>query len=137
MNDFAPLLHQHNLKVTPQRLAISDIIFSYGHVNVEFLYEQMLQRFDSISLATIYKNINLMLENAFVQEVKIPNAKSVYELTKEHHSHLVCQNCGCVSDITVETHSIINATSKLTPFAIESASVIFSGFCQECTTTKG
>lgn len=137
MNDFSLLLHQHNLKVTPQRLAISDIIYTHGHVNIEFLYEKMLARFASISLATIYKNINLMLENTFVQEVKIPNAKSVYELTKEQHSHLVCQKCGCVSDISVNTQNIINTTSKLTPFHIESASVVFSGFCKECTTTKG
>ncbi|MBN2815537.1 MAG: transcriptional repressor [Campylobacterales bacterium] len=132
MNNYTELLRQHNLKATPQRLAITDILNMHGHVSIEFLYEQMLNKFNSISLATIYKNINIMLENAFVQEVKIPHSKSVYELTKEVHSHLVCDNCGAVQDITVPIHTILEQTDNTQEFEIKSASVVFTGICKEC-----
>ncbi|NPA60635.1 MAG: transcriptional repressor, partial [Epsilonproteobacteria bacterium] len=80
MINYTNTLRQHNLKATPQRLAITEILYKQGHINIESLYELMVQKFNSISLATIYKNINLMIEGSFIQEVKIPNAKSVYEL---------------------------------------------------------
>jgi len=132
MNNYTDILRQHNLKATPQRLAITDALYNYGHVNIESLYTMMIKKFNSISQATIYKNINLMLENAFIQEVKIPHAKSVYELTKTAHSHMVCNKCGNVSDITLDLDTIIQNASKMSDFKIDKTDLVFSGLCKEC-----
>lgn len=132
MKNYTDALRAHNLKATPQRLAIINILDVNGHVSLENLYRQMLNKFHSISLATIYKNINLMLESAFIQEVKIPHAKSVYELTKSEHSHLVCENCSSVEDITIDLQEIQNFTNQTTEFEINSATIVFSGLCREC-----
>ena len=132
MNNFTDILRAHHLKATPQRLEIANTLYQRGHVNIEDLYETMLKKFNSISLATIYKNINLMIENAFIQEVKIPNAKSVYELTKEAHSHLVCDNCGHVEDLTLDLSSVSTLASHETDFQINKANLVFSGLCKNC-----
>jgi len=132
MINYTNNLREHNLKATPQRLAITDILYTKGHISVEVLYEMMLKKFNSISLATIYKNINLMIENSFIQEVKIPNAKSVYELTKEEHSHLVCQKCNEVLDIKIDLDSIVTQTSDAYHFNIKNSNLILSGLCQNC-----
>lgn len=139
MINYTNLLREHNLKATPQRLAITDILYLNGHVSVELLYEKMLHQFNSISLATIYKNINLMLENSFVQEVKIPNAKSVYELTKETHSHLVCEECASIEDLSIDLKNILTKNKNIaSDFKINSVSVIFNGLCKKCIlTSKG
>lgn len=73
-----------------------------------------------------------MLENSFIQEVKIPNAKSVYELTKASHSHLVCNKCGEVEDITIDLDSIIKSVPKTSDFKIDSTNLILSGTCHKC-----
>jgi len=132
MNNFTDTLRAHHLKATPQRLEIANTLYERGHVNIEELYETMLKKFNSISLATIYKNINLMIENAFIQEVKIPNAKSVYELTKEAHSHLVCENCGYVEDLMLDLSDISTLASQETDFKIDKADLVFSGLCKNC-----
>jgi len=132
MINYTNILRAHNLKATPQRIAITDILYHHGHVNIEFLYENMLEKFNSISLATIYKNINLMLESSFVQEVKIPHMKSVFELTKEAHSHLVCDKCSSVEDIFLSLDDVLKTTNKTTEFEIHSASMIFTGICSKC-----
>ena len=132
MINYTNNLREHNLKATPQRLAITDILYTKGHISVEVLYEMMLKKFNSISLATIYKNINLMIENSFIQEVKIPDAKSVYELTKEEHSHLVCQKCNEVLDIKIDLDSIVTQTSDAYHFNIKNSNLILSGLCQNC-----
>ena len=132
MNNFTDSLRAHHLKATPQRLAIANTLYKRGHVNIEDLYENMLQKFNSISLATIYKNINIMIENAFIQEVKIPNQKSVYELTKAAHSHLVCEKCGMVEDITLDLSSVSDLAAHTTHFQIQKADLVFSGLCKNC-----
>lgn len=132
MNNFTEELRRHNLKATPQRLAISDALHDYGHINIDRLYEMMLGKFASISLATIYKNINLMIENSYIQEVKIPQNKTVYELTKNSHSHLVCTECRKVEDIEVDVETIINKLSLNNSFAIAKADLVISGICKNC-----
>lgn len=132
MNNYIDMLREHNLKVTPQRLAIVDTLQVNGHITIEYLYELMIKKFSSISLATIYKNINLMLENSFIQEVKIPHAKSVYELTKENHSHLVCEECAEVTDISLDLNPIIENAIKKSNFKIDRSELVLSGICKSC-----
>ena len=132
MNNYTEILRQHNLKATPQRLAIANVLYVKGHISIEDLYEVMLKKFNSISLATIYKNINLMIENTFIQEVKIPHAKSVYELTKETHSHMACEKCGEIEDVKINLNEIISETSKNSTFKINSSDLVLSGLCNKC-----
>ncbi|MDY0232922.1 MAG: Fur family transcriptional regulator [Sulfurovaceae bacterium] len=132
MNNFTDELRRHNLKATPQRLAISSALHKYGHVNIDTLYEMMLGEFASISLATIYKNINLMLENSYIQEVKIPQGKTVYELTKSSHSHIVCEDCRSVEDIAIDVNSIVSKLNLSDSFVISKADLVISGVCKNC-----
>ncbi|MCF6309528.1 MAG: transcriptional repressor [Sulfurimonas sp.] len=132
MINYTDILREHNLKATPQRLAITNELYTKGHVSIESLYELMVKKFNSISLATIYKNINLMQKNSFIQEVKIPQAKSVYELTKASHSHLACTKCLGVEDITIDLNVIIDTITKTSSFKIDSANLVVSGICKNC-----
>ena len=132
MNNYTDTLRQHNLKATPQRLEIANALDYNGHMTIEKLYEVLLKKFNSISLATIYKNINLMVENAFIQEVKIPNNKSVYELTKETHSHIVCRKCNTIQDITLDLSQTAQLASQTSHFKIDKADLVLSGVCQKC-----
>jgi hypothetical protein len=63
--DYIKLLKDCNLKLTPQRLAIIEVLNTNGHMSVDDLYTILLEKFPSISLATIYKNVNAMRENSF------------------------------------------------------------------------
>ena len=132
MNNYITLLREHNLKATPQRLAIVDALLINGHMSTDSLYHLMIEKFHSISLATIYKNINLMLENSFIQEVKIPHAKSVYELTKENHAHLICEKCGAISDLDLDLYTLVENAAKKTNFKIMKTDLVSSGICKNC-----
>ena len=132
MTNYADTLREHNLKATPQRIAIVDALFLNGHVSTESLYSIMLKKFSSISLATIYKNINLMLENCLIHEVKLPLSKSVYELTKSSHSHLLCKKCGNIEDVVIDLGALVDKISKTTEFQIDKTDFILSGNCKNC-----
>ena len=132
MNNCTNLLKEYDLKVTPQRVAIVEELFKNGHMNIDDLYKKLLSKFPSVSLATIYKNINAMVEKVFLSEVKIPNSKSVYELVKAEHAHLVCSCCGNIEDIMLDPSSIINEVSTLSTFKIDSTNIVLSGICPKC-----
>lgn len=132
MENYIDQLRAYHLKATPQRIAIAEALDTFGHLSVEQLYELLKKKFHSLSLATIYKNINIMMENAFVSEVKLPEQKSVYELTKEAHAHLQCKECHQVWDIHIELDDVIKEAAKNSTFQIESASLVLSGICDQC-----
>lgn len=133
MTSYTSLLKDYDLKVTPQRVAIVEELYLNGHMNIDDLYKKLLEKFPSISLATIYKNINAMIEKVFLSEVKIPNSKSVYELVKNEHAHMVCSSCGHIEDIVLNTNSLIDEVSTLSQFKIDSTNIVLSGLCPKCS----
>jgi len=132
MNNYTNVLREHNLKATPQRLAILEIIFLNGHINIDKLYEDVKVKFESISQATIYKNISAMTKSMLLFEVKLPNEKSVYEIVKGNHSHLLCKECGAVQDIDIDTKKMIDDISSEYSFSIEQTDLVLSGSCKSC-----
>ncbi|MBD3840861.1 MAG: transcriptional repressor [Campylobacterales bacterium] len=132
MKDYSLLLREHDLKATPQRLAILDVICSYGHINIEVLYKEIKKRFSAISLATIYKNINVMTKSSLLFEVKLPNEKSVFEIVKDAHSHLLCKQCGEVKDVKINLDGLQGEITKKNKFQIDQSDLVFSGTCSNC-----
>ena len=132
MKNYTTILRESNLKATPQRLVIIESIDKYGHINIDALYEVVKSTFSSISLATIYKNINSMIKNMLILEVKIPNEKSVYETVKEKHSHFVCNDCSEVTDIKIDTKNIIESITNDYQLRIDHSALVFSGKCTNC-----
>ena len=132
MINYTNILREHNLKATPQRLTIANILYKQGHITIENLYEMMIKKFHSISLATIYKNINLMVENSFIKEVKIPHAKSVYELKRESHSHLACEKCGEIEDMVIDLDAVVENALSNNTFKVISSELVLSGICKNC-----
>ena len=125
-------LRHNDMKVTPQRLAIVKALEEHGHMTIEELYSIILKQFPSISLATLYKNLNSMNDSNFTQEVKLPNQKSKFELTKDEHSHLVCTSCGKVEDYFIDTKNILKSAQTSNYKNLEVANLVFSGICCGC-----
>ncbi|MCK5111381.1 MAG: transcriptional repressor [Arcobacteraceae bacterium] len=132
MKNFTKVLKQHNLKTTPQRLAILEAVYKYGHISIDTLYIEIKKVFNSISQATIYKNINIMINSMLLFEVKLPNEKSVYEIVQNKHSHFLCNCCGEVTDIYIDTKQMIDNISKEYSFTINQTDLVFSGTCKKC-----
>ena len=125
-------LKQSGLKVTPQRVAIIEYLSEYGHLSISKMYELVSKKFPSISLATIYKNVNAMIDNGFLKEVKIIGQDSRYELNYGEHSHVVCRECGKVVDIEMESDELLKEASKKSRMSVDSSSMVFYGVCEGC-----
>ncbi|MRI58175.1 MAG: transcriptional repressor [Epsilonproteobacteria bacterium] len=127
--EYSNLLKQNDLKSTPQRVAMLGILERKGHADVDYIYNEIKKDFVSISLATVYKNINTMLEAGIIQEIKVPQKKSKFEIAKAKHSHFVCESCGEVYDIEEPRNLQIRLPEGFHP---KEASVMVMGVCKEC-----
>ncbi len=128
MKDVKSFLEESKLKITPQRLAILKELESRGHASIEEIYEKIKNSFPSISLATIYKNINALKEEGIICEVCL-HQKPKYELKKDSHAHFICKKCGKVTDIPFS--DIINKEiEKFYPDAQKELYIY--GICREC-----
>jgi len=130
--NYETLLREHSLKVTPQRLGILSIMHANGHINIEDLFTHIKKRFASISLATLYKNINAMLENKLISEVKIPNMKAKYEISKRPHIHMLCKSCHEFIDLELDLNDLITSASLKSQYMVEDTNIILSGLCESC-----
>jgi Fur family ferric uptake transcriptional regulator len=55
---------------------------------------------DGLSIATIYRNISLLVEEKWLTPVEIPGDTTRYEVSgKEHHHHFQCNLCGKLFDL--------------------------------------
>ena len=134
MTDYAILLKNSGLKATFQRMNILEVIEKSGHLAIETIYNKVVQVHSSLSLATIYKNILLMVEKGVLVEVPIAGEKPKYEVAKIDHIHLVCSECGCVED---KPHSssvddIFKGMTNRENFALNKQQITLYGVCASC-----
>ncbi|ANE33787.1 Fur family transcriptional regulator [Campylobacter hyointestinalis] len=100
--DFIEMLKQANLKATPQRLCVLKLLDKHTHPTIEELYSEIKKDYPSISLATVYKNLNTLIDEKLVIEVNTPNQKAKYDIYEVPHIHVVCSNCGSVTDVSCD-----------------------------------
>lgn len=97
--DYVDLLRKKKLKATPQRISILNILDKEDHPTIEEMYNVIKKEHPSISLATIYKNLNTLKEEGLIVEVNICNDKMRYDIYDIPHIHVSCKNCKKVFDI--------------------------------------
>jgi Fur family ferric uptake transcriptional regulator/Fur family peroxide stress response transcriptional regulator len=130
MRDYITLLKENDLKATIQRTSILESIDRAGHINVDDIYEDVKKQYPTLSLATIYKNIIVMQENNVIVEVPMNGEKSKYELKKEEHMHLICQNCGHIMDTEISQQT--KETLIIENFTLNSSQINLYGVCENC-----
>ncbi len=134
MPDYTLLLKENSLKATFQRIYTLDVIDRSGHISIDDIYEEVTKVHPSLSLATIYKNIILMVEKGVVVEVPIAGKKPKYELAKRDHIHLICTVCGTVEDkpCIVETGKVLEEMTSKEHFKLNRRQVNLYGVCKNC-----
>jgi len=129
MKNSQTLLKNSPLKVTPQRLEILQTIQKNGHISIDDLYNHIKEKFPSISLATVYKNIHTLKDENILTEIHPQNEKSHFEVKKEPHGHFICKKCGNIYDFEIQT-SCNPHLSEISE--IDESEVYLYGICKNC-----
>jgi Fur family ferric uptake transcriptional regulator len=94
-------LTEQGYRLTPQRLmTISAIEKSDGHISAEEIYAQVIAKYPQVNISTVYRTLELLKKLGLVTETDFGEGRVRYHpLGKGHHHHLVCQECGAVTDL--------------------------------------
>jgi len=125
-----PKTHKHS----KQREALMRILKNTkSHPSAEWLHTELKKEFPNVSLATVYRNLNLLLLENQIIRLDVGSGTEHYDACCDTHYHLACKGCGAIIDITLPPFSELNRqTEELNNVLIEEHSLIFYGMCQKC-----
>lgn len=116
---------------TMQRQIVYHSLIQLGHATVESLIEYIKMKDACISLASIYRNITILLEEGKIRRVSLETG-DVLETVKEKHSHFVCQSCGMIYDIPCPKDKLFDKYIAGIAHQIQHYDISLYGICQNC-----
>ncbi len=101
---FKSFLDQHGLRVTGQRLAIFEAVFAQTtHCTAEELLDKARAIDASVSRATVYRTLPIMIESGLMREVDIGKNLKFYLPHRPDQSgqqaQVICEDCDRIFEI--------------------------------------
>ena len=120
------------LKYSKQRASIKDyLMHTTSHPTADTVYLHIKEEFPNISLGTVYRNLNSLVEAGRVRRVSIPGKADRFDHTLPWHSHLYCTVCGGVTDAEVDGKQVMELV-KNQKGRVQDCAVVLLGVCEEC-----
>jgi len=118
---------------TRQRKMVLDaVLIRRDHPSADQIYLHVRGEDPKISRGTVYRNLNLLVENSEVRHVEMPGVDR-FDWRVEPHDHLLCRRCGKVTDVPVPySVDLDRQISRQTGYAVEKHITVFEGLCPDC-----
>jgi len=133
------LLREKGFKVTPQRLAIYNVLSNTTeHPSAEMIFSKLQEFYPTMSLATVYKTIEILKEIELVQILNVGEESFRYDANTDTHPHVRCLVCNRVDDIYgVDESAYVKEISEKTAYRLSGQQFYFYGVCPECQSKAG
>lgn len=81
---------------------------SSAHMTADQIFAAVKKLYPSVSLATIYNNLNKLCDTGMIRRISIEGSPDRYDRAVKH-DHIVCRACGkltdiCFADLTDSLH---------------------------------
>ncbi|MDZ4666302.1 MAG: Fur family transcriptional regulator [bacterium] len=87
------------LKITLPRVIIFESLQKFSHhPSAEDVYKSLQKKYPTISLATVYKTLDLLVQNNLATKVVTNEDKVRYDHRIEEHIHLYCEKTSTIVD---------------------------------------
>lgn len=138
--DFPRILRSLNLKITPKRLALLDILMNESsYLSPEEIWQSMKKQFRRIGLPTVYRNLEELSERNIISKVTHPNRQLYYHFcpNRSHHHHFICLSCRNVEDINFcALDKLQKEVKRKLNGKVISHILQVNGYCRNCLNKK-
>ncbi|NOX37179.1 MAG: transcriptional repressor [Calditrichaeota bacterium] len=133
------VFHKHNLKITPQRIAIyKELVNSKEHPSAMIIYERIKKIYPNVSLDTVNRTLLTFSEIGLVRIVEGRGDPKRFDPNLRQHHHFRCIKCGEIYDFYSEEYDSLDIPSELKKkFIITSKRVNLEGICDRCRAKRG
>lgn len=103
------------------------------HPTAIWVYEKLRAEFPSLSLGNVYRNLNILVEQGLIRELKFGSTFDRYDGNTEPHYHFICESCGSIKDLHMEHEEWLNKKAEqLTNYRVNHHRLEFYGQCANC-----
>ena len=103
---------------------------SREHPSAEQIYQALKPKNPSLSLGTVYRNLNRLAEEG--RAVRMPFSTDRYDGCTIPHPHFYCERCGRLYDLEFVLESNPEEAVKKLGYQVERFDMIFRGVCPQC-----
>jgi Fur family transcriptional regulator, ferric uptake regulator len=127
-------LRARGYRVTPQRQLVLEAVARLGHATPEEIGAQVQQTARGVNISTIYRTLELLEQIGMVTHTHLGHGAPTYHLASDaDHVHLVCRECGRVSEIGPDAiRPLITALDERHGFETDVGHLTVFGRCQDC-----
>lgn len=126
------------MRYSKQRENIKNGLKSFCiHPTAEELYLELKPQNPTLSLSTVYRNLNQLSECNEIKRIDGLSGQVHYDHNNNEHFHMICVDCGKIIDLQAEmTESLQSILKNETEFEIISYDLIVKGICKKCKIRK-
>ncbi len=131
-------LRRRGYRITPQReMVIEALAHGDHHMTAEEVLESTRHRSRSLNLATVYRTLDLLVEEGLASQINLGHGQAVYAtVCHGPHIHLVCRRCGQVLEVESDLLGVVcEQIGQEVGFACDAEHVALAGLCQCCSAT--
>jgi len=132
-------LKEKGLKVTPQRLAIIEVLIEKRdlHPGARLVYKEARKKKKRLSLSTAYATLKALSRHGIIKTLQFDTMENRFEGNLEDHINLICERCKKILDYKIPVAIDQRGVAKKTGFSITDTRLEYYGLCRECHKEKG
>ena len=126
------------MRQTRQRAAVLQMLrHSKQHPTAEMVYIEIQSSLPNISLATVYRLLNSLVDQGEVTELTMKDGPNRYDGTLGEHHHITCTICNQISDVpNLVSTQILQEIERWTNYSGVELKLGWSGTCSTCLNTN-
>ena len=111
---------------------------SKEHPSAEALFHQIKPEIPDLSMATVYRNLNLFREQGMAISVATVNGVERFDGNTDPHVHFICDDCSAVIDLEAMQvpDSLVATAESCSGGQITNYRLSFTGQCPTCLRKK-
>ncbi len=125
----------HQRKRSKQREKILTVVRNTkAHPTADWVFHEVRKEIPNISLATVYRNLNQLVESKDISEV-LSDGQLHFDANKDEHFHFICRSCNGIFDI--DEARVGSPDFKLPRgYVVENVKMDFYGLCPNCISKR-
>jgi Fur family ferric uptake transcriptional regulator len=116
-----------------RRVILDELRRAEVHPTADELYARVRRRLPHISLATVYRNLDVLSEAGEARKIELAGQQRRYDGCTEPHQHVRCLRCGRIDDVAATPMpTLLRRVHDELGYEIVDFRLEFVGICPAC-----
>lgn len=122
------------LRMTNQReMILKELSKSKEHLSADELYGRVRKKMPRISLATVYRNLEILSEAGIIRKLEISGRQKRFDSEVVEHDHIYCVQCHRIENLQIDKSEMkVPTQDTVKGYTITGCRLEVTGLCPRC-----